>query len=631
MLQMNKSNQFKRAFSTDGTPLQLSPTVGYWERRLTQGLSLRLGPRLGLMLLAIGIAATTPWARAEEFLPAGQADAATDTKIAARDEPSQDEPSQDAAAARDLSMKQQRQAAAQRRRRIIFNNDGNGWVARECQEATPAAFLKSRMTRLAGTNVDTVFYCTTEGFNLYTHDSKVSEVYPPAGQQGMAGTEVVQELIRQGTDTLRLATGFCRQHDIEVFWSMRINDEHDQWHAESFSQWKKDHPECLFGTVDRPPPHGPWTGVDYAHPAVRDQVFRIVQDVCLRYDLDGVEFDFFRQLTCFKSVAWGKPAGPQEWDSMTDLLRRVRKLVDEIGRQRGRPLLVAVRVPDSVEYCRALGLDLVGWLEEDLIDLMVVGGYFWLQPWETSVQLGHKYGVPVYPSLDGSRVADPLLHRGGEWAKRGMAIRKVRRSNEAYRAHAMNVWNSGADGVYLFNFNYYMKPHEDYQLSESLWNDLGDPQALSAADKIYHVSVMGHGHPPLTNYLPSGAPLLRVPTLCPDQPVTLSAGKSHATTITLGDDLRSAVDKGWQPHVKLNVKVEQPVDLAVTLNGRELEPSALSWKSAVPDYRHWQEYDVHPKAVQQGTNALRLTLPAAGTPTCTVYDVHLRISYAAGP
>ena len=64
---------------------------------------------------------------------------------------------------------------------------------------------------------------------------------------------------------------------------------------------------------------------------------------------------------------------------------------------------IAVRVPDSVGYCKAIALDLYRWLEEDLIDIMVVGDYFWLQPWERSVELGHKYEVPVYPSLSGSR------------------------------------------------------------------------------------------------------------------------------------------------------------------------------------------------------------------------------------
>ena len=49
---------------------------------------------------------------------------------------------------------------------------------RKCKKAAPEAFLKSRMTRLVRSSADTVFYATTEGFKLSTHNSKVFEIYP---------------------------------------------------------------------------------------------------------------------------------------------------------------------------------------------------------------------------------------------------------------------------------------------------------------------------------------------------------------------------------------------------------------------------------------------------------------------
>ncbi len=70
---------------------------------------------------------------------------------------------------------------------------------------------------------------------------------------------------------------------------------------------------------------------------------------------------------------------------------------------RGRPILVAMRLPDSAEYCRAIGLDLERWLADDLLDLYIPCSYFQLNDWEYSIALGHKYGVKVYPSLDDVR------------------------------------------------------------------------------------------------------------------------------------------------------------------------------------------------------------------------------------
>jgi len=70
--------------------------------------------------------------------------------------------------------------------------------------------------------------------------------------------------------------------------------------------------------------------------------------------------DYFKDLTCFKSMAWGHSVSDEERDMMTDLLRRVREMTDEIGRQRGRPLLIAARVRSM--YWRLLLLATINWL-----------------------------------------------------------------------------------------------------------------------------------------------------------------------------------------------------------------------------------------------------------------------------
>lgn len=41
-------------------------------------------------------------------------------------------------------------------------------------------------------------------------------------------------------------------------------------------------------------------------------------------------------------------------------------------------MIVAVRVPDSVEYCRARGFDIERWLFEGLVDLLIATCYFQL-------------------------------------------------------------------------------------------------------------------------------------------------------------------------------------------------------------------------------------------------------------
>ncbi len=514
-------------------------------------------------------------------------------------------------------MKQRRLESAHRRRRIIFNSDAGDTDPRELKVADPEEFLKSRKTGLVGSSVDSIFYSTDQGFSYYAHDSEVSDI-------AVSANPIIKELIDKGTDPLQITVEFCRKNDIEIFWSFRTNDPHDSWTEKGpLSRFKKDHPEYLFGTREKRPPAGQWTCVDYGLPEVREHVFATLQDICSRYDLDGIEWDFFRMVTNFKSVAWAKSISPEERQAMTELLHRVRTMTDEIAAKRQRPMLIAVRVPDSVGYCNALGLDLTTWLKEDLIDILVVGGYFWLQPWERSVELGHKYDVPVYPSLDSSRVGVSQPSIGYQADHQAIESLVVRRLNEAYQAHALGAWNAGADGIYLFNYNYKHPP------TDRMWTDLGDPQKLATLDKIYHVSVMGRGHDSLESYLPWGVGerFLHVPTLCPDHPMELIKSDPIVTKITVADDL-AAVQTGLKAEVKLNIQVVNPPPLlSAKLNGQVLRCVPLTWESEDP--QTWQEYSVDPQIVKQGDNDLQISVTTDDCyeNPCVCHDVHLRINY----
>ena len=192
---------------------------------------------------------------------------------------------------------------------------------------------------------------------------------------------------------------FCHDHGWEIFWDMRMNDTHDAmlggYGPYLRPKFKLDHPEYLVGTEKNQPPHGPWSSVDYAIPEVRDAAFRFFEEVCQKFDVDGLELDFLRHACFFKSVAWGGRASQQELDLMTDLMRRVRQMTEREAMRRGRPILLAIRVPDSVEYCRAIGLDVEKWLADGYVDLLIGSCYFQLNPWEYLVELGHRFGVPV--------------------------------------------------------------------------------------------------------------------------------------------------------------------------------------------------------------------------------------------
>ncbi len=460
-----------------------------------------------------------------------------------------------------------------RERRIIQNNDGGEVRVPRAPMTTAEDMLAIRATPLVGTQVDTIVYDTAAGtFGMFAHDTVEAE--PFLVTEGRYRYNALPGFIEQGTDPLQIMVDFAHEEAIEIFWGFRMNDTHDASNELLRPQLKKDHPEWLI-SASGPPRHGGSTAVDYGQAEIRELAFRYVEEVALNYDVDGVHLDFWRHPVFFSTVAHGAVAGDTERNQMTDLIRRIRERTLEIGKERGKPLLLAVRVPDSLEYCRDIGLDVELWLEEGLIDMLSTTGYFRLNPWEYSIDLGSQYGVPVYPALSESRVPtgdDPYSDR---------------RSIESYRARAANLWQVGADGVYMFNaFN----PRLSY------WNEMGSPDTLVGLDKRYYISVRGQGVG-AARYVSSGKEYSSLTHLTPGDPVSLESAESSDFSIYVSEDFPAAMQLGKTPKVTLRISVVGIADaavLSVSINGNALDGARMD--------KGWLSFDVPYAYLEQGEN-----------------------------
>ena len=526
------------------------------------------------------------------------------------------------------SMKQQRQRAADRPRPVIFNNDGNEPV-HLLKESTAEDLLSHRTAALAGTQVSSIFYCTWDaGFSLVTHQTKVGQVFNLREGSSFPNNRT-QELLDADIDPLNVMIEFGQKNDIEIFWSMRMNDGHDSnrqyaWGPElfEFNKFKTAHPEYLFGTPDGPQPEaGGWSLVDYGQPAVRDLAFRMIEEVCKNYDVDGIELDFNRFPVLFKTNGAGQPATDADLAAMTDLMQRVRVAADAAGTKRGRPLLIAVRLPDSVDYCRAIGIDLEAWLANDLVDLMSIDGYFQLNPWDYSAKLGHKYGVKVYGAIDDSRIRSLR------------DARDQRNSLTGYRAQATNLWAGGVDGIYMFNA---------FDPESPLWSELGDPKLLTGLDKDYFASVRGVGFAAIPFY--PVVPFQNVASLNPDAPLNLDPGKPVAVSFYVGDDFshpRPEQNEAAKLTLRLQFKHlpehHTTTSLQVTINGELLADPKLTGEWGLQE--KWLEFAVDPAQVRFGENVAEVTLlptadlntrwfPTGPTPLFTQWiDLNLRVRF----
>ena len=499
-------------------------------------------------------------------------------------------------------LRQARRELANRPRRIIMNNDGcDVLYFPKGEQASVEAFLARRTAPLAGTQVGTIAFCpTSSGFSYFTHDTKVGTLLSRSGEQFGIQPDtrnIAKELIDSGTDCFEAVVRFGHEHGIDVFWSMRMNDTHDSAHRPErpyflFPPLKYDHPDWLVGEPVKRTPHGRWSSVDYTRPEIRDLAFRYIEEACRNYDLDGIELDYFRHLCYFKSTAFGGTATDEERTMITGLMRRVREMTEKEGLRRGRPILVAIRMPDSVGFARDMGLDLERWLGEGLVDILITTGYFRLNPWEYSVELGHKHGVAVYPCLSDSRVKGETRFR--------------RSSAESYRGRAMNAWAAGADGLHLFN---------SFNPNAPMWREIGDPETLLPLAKLYFVTVRD-GDP--RRWLADGRQHRTLPVFGPSHPQLVTSSRPVELPIVIGDDLAAAQRRGLKPHITLHVEaptVPKASQLRVKLNGRELTGGVLA--------NGWIDYPVLPACVNRGVNRVEIAAdpPALGDADwSTVFD-----------
>ncbi len=490
-----------------------------------------------------------------------------------------------AAALSPAQLRAERAKLAARPHRVIFDNDGMD--AQFLSTHTPDALLDVRTRPLLKTGVTTVFYCSRSSpLGVFTHDTRVGEVF--TSRVGRYHKNAAADFLAQGTDPLRIVADFCRGRGLEVFWTLRMNDCHDLVHRPdhpypAFSKLKAAHLDWLMGRWDKRPPFGAWSAFDYARPEVRQLAVDCVAEVCRRYDVDGVHLDFFRHLNYFRDVCWGGRATAEELDLMTDVVRRIRRVTEQEGARRGRPILLAARVPDSLEYCRGIGLDVERWLKEGLLDLLIVGEWRF-NPWERSVALGHRYGVQVIAGLSEARV-------------RGERPPYRRQSDASYRGRAAAAWAAGCDGLYLFNL---------YDARREFLSQVQDPQRLRGLEQYVFVTVRPYLE--ARRYLKDALQYARKPLLTPSHAWALAPGKPRSAELEVGDP-------AGRP-AKLMLLLADPRALvSVALNGRALPRRGVE--------QGWTRFDAPPGLVKPGLNAVRVEAVGAGAAqTFSAADIH---------
>jgi hypothetical protein len=481
-----------------------------------------------------------------------------------------------------------RQEFLNKARPVIHNNDGcDAYLYPSDRNFSVSDFLSYRTKGLVGSDVSTISYCSiTSSFGQFTHKTEVGE-FLTLTHQRPGSRNVVPEFVKLGTDPLEVTGKYAHENGFEFFWSNRMNDCHDSGHTpenpyERFSKLKTEHPEYLFGACQEKLAHGRWSAVDFNRPEIRDLCVQYYTEVCENYDVDGIELDFFRHLYLFKEVARGATTTAAQLDMLTDMLRQIREMTERVGMKKGKPILILVRIPDSIDYCREIGIDIENWMRKRLVDIIVGSDYFRLNFWEYFVTLGHRYGVKVCAGLSEPRVnkEHPLL---------------IRQQDPVYRARASAAWQAGVDGLYIFN---------EYDTRSRYLREIGSADKLTNKNSLYFLTYL-NANP--NSYLKNGNDHWNLPKLTPSNPVTLGS-KPLKFLMETGDESLPA-----RTALLLYIRGNNPESIEAYLNG-----VALNYLRSTAD--GLSVFEVPQGTGKSGKNELELKC-ASGQEGLTLLDV----------
>ena len=468
------------------------------------------------------------------------------------------------------------------RHRLIHNNDGSDALLNRWFGGTPVhkADIDRYVDMVAETpkgktQVTTFMMCTGSDFIYYPGskygryfgddlngtlpyaDSATKQLWQLAGQG-------VRNLQAEGTDVIKASLERAKMHGMEAFISFRVNDLHfadtASGNRATFPDFWFEHPE--YWTHDTTQGWHSGQAFDFSYPEVRQHKLNIIKEQLERYAMiDGYELDFMRFIVLFKTGE-----GREKAPLITEMVREIKHTIDSLSAVRGHKILLAVRVPVTVEGALDKGLDVKQWADEGLIDFVTIGvhwrGDTGIPVAKFRKEFGHNE-IPLYASIDDGGYLPREFYSDG-----------------MYRGMASHILGEGADGVYLFNYYFgdlYNRQQNNLPLLEEsglvrrtrtpeLLNEIGSLATLQGRNKIY---CMSDG---VTDaYRALGAAQL---------PVAVSSGRATDLTVQIADSLKSYTPE----EMILFLRTNRPANINLEVNGTKITEQK-------PEYVHLYDRD----------------------------------------
>jgi len=422
--------------------------------------------------------------------------------------------------------------------------------------------------------------------------------------------------IQTGFDMMGVLTAGAKKRGVENILVHRIAEVDIDTPGADYAE-KKKHPEWTVGgswyedwlRENNRPPVGL---LNIAHPEVQKRKLLILEECLRKYPFDGLEIDLCRH-TPFLPIG-------REWDNrgaLTEFLAALRRMLDRLENELGRPMLLSIRTGESPEGVRRDGVDVETLLDRNILDSITAGGRAFYPDLEGYRAMINGYGghQQLYTTIDYHHASD------------GYACPPI----EVWRGVCADSYARGADAVKLFNW--WTSPAEkrreiaergeipsllDYapNAQDQAIEELGDQDFLQKASKT-HIAERRGGYPWSNGYSNTNAE-------APLPMELLSGGELSVYVSDRREDIKdgtvtlmilcSEADK-VEPEAFLNRKPLPLFNKEENVSDRTVPPRGVDWASGYrPDRgesvvklkRFW--YEVEPDSLLTGWNRVRLAV-----------------------
>ena len=336
-------------------------------------------------------------------------------------------------------------------RRLICMNDGFSDFGRF--RPTTREEIWEWLEPYRDTDFQKMFWCPGAGGDVLTYPSAIGSLtgsktrdFPRVVDRNIA--ESMQILAGAGIDTVETVVEYGHSVGLEVHISQRMEAFQCCPPFEDYftGDFYRAHPEWRCVDIDG----REIARMSYAFPEVRELLLQVFRELATRYDIDGVNPIFNRGapfllyeaplVEGFREETGLDATQLAEDDErylryrarvMTGFMADLRREMEEIGAERGRPLEISAHVLNNAESNLFYGLDVPAWVAQGLIDNLIS------YPWRDE-----EIDVEHFTQITGN---SPVMYYP-EIMPRTMPP-------EDFRVRALENYAAGADGLCFWDTN----------------------------------------------------------------------------------------------------------------------------------------------------------------------------------